>query len=100
MMNRSATQRSEEARRQAQSTMQKAKQAQSEVLKERAEMMAVEARKVDKLRTLRLAKEAEVKEAAAIEAALPKMAAPRKRRPAKRAAETAAVPGGNIESHG
>ncbi|MBL9034802.1 MAG: hypothetical protein JNN33_08565 [Rhodospirillaceae bacterium] len=87
MMNKSVNQRSEEARRQAQSAMLKAKQAQSEMLKERAAVLAGEARKIDNLRALRLAKEAATKEAAAIEAATPKPVVPRKRRTANAAAK-------------
>lgn len=103
MMNRSASLRSEEARRQAQTTMLKAKQAQSEMLKERAEVLAGEAKKIGNLRALRLAKEAETKEAAAIEAAIPKPVVPRKRRTAKAAKEAAAAQGagelgGDMES--
>jgi hypothetical protein len=85
MMNKSVNQRSEEARRQAQSATLKAKQAQSEMLKERAAVLAGEARKIDNLRALRLAKEAATKEAAAIEAATPKPVVPRKRNTAKSA---------------
>lgn len=90
MMNRSVSLRSEEARRQAQSATLKAKQAQSEMLKERAETLAVEAKKIGNLRALRLAKEAATKEAAAIEAAIPKPVTPRKRRAVKAAAEASA----------
>jgi hypothetical protein len=99
MMNRSASLRSEEARRQAQSATLKAKQAQSEMLKERAEVLAGEAKKIGNLRALRLAKEAQAKEAAAIEAAIPKPVVPRKRRTVKAAIkETATAPGGDMDS--
>lgn len=63
-MNRATSQRAEEARRVAQSAALRAKQAQSEMLKERATALAVEAQKIGNLRALRLAKEAETKEAA------------------------------------
>lgn len=101
MMNKPMSQRSEDARRQAQAATLKAKQAQSEMLKERAEVLAGEAKKIDKLRALRLAKEAATKEAAAIEAATPKPVAPRKRRAAKattRAEAGVAEIGGDMES--
>ena len=54
-MNRSTSQRSEEARRQAQAALAEAKQRQDEVLKERASMHALEIRKVETLRAQRLA---------------------------------------------
>lgn len=63
-MNRTTSQRAEEARRLAQTTALKAKQAQSALLKERAAALAVDAQKVGNLRALRLAKEAETKQAA------------------------------------
>ncbi len=101
-MNRSTSLRSEEARRQAHSATLKAKQAQSEMLKERAEVLAVEAKKVDNLRALRLAKEAATREAEAIEAAIPKPVVPRKRRTSKAAmdapGETAMAAGGDMDS--
>lgn len=56
---RSASQRSEEARREAKSAMLRAKQAQNKLLKERAADLAVKTQKVDNLRALRLAKEAQ-----------------------------------------
>lgn len=89
MMNRSTSLRSEEARRQAHSATLKAKQAQSEMLKERAEVLAVEAKKIDNLRAQRLAKEAATREAEAIEAAIPKPVVPRKRRTTKAAKDAA-----------
>lgn len=101
MMNRSVSQRSEEARRQAHSAMLKVKQAQSELLKERAEAMAVEAKKIGNLRALRLAKEAATRDAAAIEAATPKPVAPRKRRTSKAgkdAATAAELNGADMET--
>lgn len=55
-MNKSTVLRSEEARRQAQAAILKAKQLQSELLHERAVMFASETRKVENLRALRLAK--------------------------------------------
>ncbi len=91
MMNRSTSLRSEEARRQAHSATLKAKQAQSEMLKERAEVLAVEAKKIDNLRAQRLAKEAATREAEAIEAAIPKPVVPRKRRTTKAAKGTSAA---------
>ena len=63
-MNRATSQRAEEARRVAQSATLRAKQAQSEMLKERAAALAVEAQKIGNLRALRLAKEAKTKDAA------------------------------------
>lgn len=63
-MNRATSQRAEEARRVAQSAALKVKQAQSELLKERAAAMAVDQQKVGNLRALRLAQEAATKEAA------------------------------------
>ena len=63
-MNRATSQRAEEARRVAQSATLRAKQAQSEFLKERATALAAEAQKIGNLRALRLAKEASTKEAA------------------------------------
>lgn len=83
MMNKSMSLRSEEARRQAHAATVKARQAQSEALKERAELLAVKAEKIDNLRAQRLAREAAAREAAAIEAATPKPATPRKRSTAK-----------------
>lgn len=67
-MNRATSQRAEEARRVAQSASLRAKQAQSEMLKERAAALAVEAQKIGNLRALRLAKEASSKEAAGLAA--------------------------------
>ncbi len=55
-MNRSTVIRSEEARRQAQAAIQKARQQQDELLRDRAMMFASETRKVENLRALRLAK--------------------------------------------
>jgi hypothetical protein len=63
VMNRATSQRAEEARRVAQSAALRTKQAQSEMLKERAAALAVEAQKIGNLRALRLAKEAETKDA-------------------------------------
>lgn len=64
-MNRTTSLRAEEARRAAQSATLKAKQAQSEMFKERAAAMAAEAQKIGNLRALRLAREAEARESAA-----------------------------------
>jgi hypothetical protein len=55
-MNKSTALRSEEARRDAQAAMLKAKQRQSDLLQERATMFASETKKVENLRALRLAK--------------------------------------------
>lgn len=86
MMNRTTSQRAEEARRQAQAAALKTKQAESTMIKERAAAMAVEAQKVGNLRALRLAKEASAKEAADAEA-LSKALAPKP--PRKRTARSA-----------
>jgi hypothetical protein len=88
-MNRATSQRAEEARRVAQSATMRAKQAQSEMLKERAAALAVEAQKVGNLRALRLAKEAETKDAAdlaASEASEAKVLAAKETRSKRRAA--------------
>ncbi len=88
-MNRATSQRAEEARRVAQSANLRAKQAQSEMLKERAAALAVEAQKIGNLRALRLAKEAEIKDAvdlAASEAAEAKVLAAKETRSKQRAA--------------
>jgi hypothetical protein len=92
MMNRSTTQRAEEARRQAETALQERKRAQNALLKERADAFAGEALKVDKLRALRLAKEAAATEATEIASATPVPATPRKRRSTKPRA------GGDIDS--
>lgn len=55
-MNKSTTQRSEEARRQAHAALSEAKRRQDELLQERASMFAFETRKVESLRAQRLAK--------------------------------------------
>lgn len=55
-MNRTTSQRAEEARRVAQAATSRAKQAQNEMLKERAAALAVEAQKINNLRALRMAK--------------------------------------------
>ena len=55
-MNKSTSQRSEEARRQAQMALNEAKQRQDALLQERALMFASETQKVENLRALRLAK--------------------------------------------
>jgi len=98
-MNRSTSQRAEEARRVAQSAALKVKQAQSEFLKERAAAMAVEAQKVGNLRALRLAKEAATKEAtdaAASEASEAKLLMAKTVRSKRRAAaRVAAKPSGD-----
>lgn len=89
VMNRATSQRAEEARRVAQSANLRAKQAQSEMLKERAAALAVEAQKIGNLRALRLAKEAEIKDAvdlAASEAAEAKVLAAKETRSKQRAA--------------
>lgn len=62
-MNRTTSQRAEEARRAAQAATSRAKQAQNEILKERAATLAADAQKISNLRALRLAKEAETKDA-------------------------------------
>jgi len=62
-MKRPTSQRSEEARREAQSAMLRAKQEQSRLMKERAAALAVQTQKVGNLRALRLAREAEIKNA-------------------------------------
>jgi hypothetical protein len=96
-MNRATSQRAEEARRVAQTATLRAKQAQSEMLKERAAVLAVEAQKIGNLRKLRLAKEAETKEAADIaasEASETKLAVAKATRSKRRAAaRVAAKPG-------
>lgn len=87
-MNRATSQRAEEARRVAQSATLRAKQAQSEMLKERATALAAEALKVGNLRALRLAKEAETKDAtdlAAAEASEAKLLAAKETRSKRRA---------------
>jgi hypothetical protein len=68
-MNKSTTLRAEEARRQAQATLEQARQQQVEALQERAMIFASETRKVVNLRTLRLAKVAAEKIADAPEPA-------------------------------
>ena len=92
-MNRATSQRAEEARRVAQSATLRAKQAQSEMLKERAAALAVEAQKIGNLRALRLAKEAETKDAAdlaASEAGEAKVLAAKETRSKQRAARRVA----------
>ncbi len=89
VMNRATSQRAEEARRVAQSATMRAKQAQSEMLKERAANLAVEAQKIGNLRALRLAKEAQSKEAAdlaASEASEAKLLVAKETRSKRRAA--------------
>lgn len=54
-MNKSTSQRSEEARRQAQAALAEAKRQQDEMLKERASELALDIRKVESLRAQRLA---------------------------------------------
>jgi hypothetical protein len=93
VMNRATSQRAEEARRVAQSATLRAKQAQSEMLKERAAALAVEAQKIGNLRALRLAKEAETKDAAdlaASEAGEAKLLAVKETRSKQRAARRVA----------
>ncbi len=88
-MNRATSQRAEEARRVAQSAALRAKQAQSEMLKERAATLAADAQKIGNLRALRLAKEAETKDAAdlaATEASEAKVLATKETRGKRRAA--------------
>jgi hypothetical protein len=88
VMNRATSQRAEEARRVAQSATLRAKQAQSEMLKERAAALAVEAQKIGNLRALRLAKEAQTKDAAdlaASEASEAKVQAAKETRSKRRA---------------
>lgn len=92
-MNRATSQRAEEARRVAQTATLRAKQAQSEMLKERAAALAVEAQKIGNLRALRLAKEAETKDAAdqaASEASEAKVLAAKETRSKQRAARRVA----------
>ena len=95
-MNRTSSQRAEEARRVAQAATSRAKQAQNEMLKERAAALAADAQKIDKLRALRLAKEAETKDAtdlAASEASEAKVLAAKEIRSKRRAdARRAAKP--------
>lgn len=55
MMNKSTSQRAEEARRQAQAALSEARRRQDEELQERASMRALEVRKVESLRAQRLA---------------------------------------------
>jgi len=55
-MNKSTSQRSEEARRQAQAALIEARHRQDALLQERAQMFAFETRKVENLRAQRLAK--------------------------------------------
>ena len=89
VMNRTANQRAEEARRVAQAATSRAKQAQSEMLKERAAALAIEAQKISNLRALRLAKEAETKDAADLatsEASEAKLLAAKETRSKRRAA--------------
>jgi len=93
VMNRATSQRAEEARRVAQSATLRAKQAQSEMLKERAAVLAVEAQKIGNLRALRLAKEAKTKDAAdlaASEASEAKVLAAKETRSKQRAARRVA----------
>ena len=76
----------------AQAATSRAKQAQNEMLKERATALAAEAQKIDKLRALRLAKEAETKDAtelAATEASEAKVLAAKETRSKQRAARRA-----------
>lgn len=54
-MNKSTSQRAEEARRQAQTALSEAKQRRDQELHERASMRALEVRKVESLRAQRLA---------------------------------------------
>ena len=56
IMNKSTSQRSEEARRQAQAALIEARQQQDALLQERATMFASETQKVENLRAQRLAK--------------------------------------------
>ena len=55
-MNKSTTQRAEEARRQAQAALLEAKQKQEAMLMERASLFATKTQKVENLRAQRLAK--------------------------------------------
>lgn len=55
-MNKSTSQRSEEARRQAQAALTEAREQQDALLKERAMMFASETQKVENLRAQRLAR--------------------------------------------
>ena len=55
MMNKSTSQRAEEARRQAQAALSEARRRQDQELKERASLLALEVRKVEGLRAQRLA---------------------------------------------
>lgn len=93
VMNRATSQRAEEARRVAHAAALRAKQTQSDMLKERAAALAVEAQKIGNLRALRLAKEAEAKDAAdlaASEASVAKVLATKETRSKQRAARRVA----------
>ncbi len=59
MVNNARFQRYEEARRQAMAVALEAKERENSILKERAAMFAIERRKVENLRALRLAREAQ-----------------------------------------
>jgi hypothetical protein len=71
MMNRARAFRSEEARRAAEAAALKAKRQQSEALKARAVTFAAEARKIEGLKALRLAKDAAEKAGVPDEAVSP-----------------------------
>lgn len=70
-MNRTRAFRSEEARRAAEAAALKAKRQQSEALKARAATFAAEARKIEGLKAMRLAKDAAEKAGAGDQAAHP-----------------------------
>lgn len=74
--------RDEEARRKAQEHFDKIKRRDAEAVKERERLQQADAEKTDRLRALRLAKEAAEKEALAFKAAQPKPAAGRRKRTA------------------
>ena len=61
-MNKSTSQRSEEARRQAQAALAEAKRQQDHLLQERASMRAFEIQKVESLRAQRLAEGSRIAE--------------------------------------
>jgi len=93
-MNKWAVRTSEEARRQSQAASVKAKHQQNEILKERAQILALDARKTENLRALRLAKEAAEKLATAQEAEAKKPVKARKKRISAKSTESPPVAAG------
>jgi hypothetical protein len=80
-MNKSTSQRSEEARRQAGAALSEAKRRQNALLRERAMMFASETQKIENLRALRLAKmESDRIAVATAEAAVEPQTGPKRRR--------------------